>query len=186
MRLFAVPARRTVHSCAYDHKQTPTLSNLHDMLCWHQNKHPDVAMVVAGDLNRERIQGKSDHAAISLLLEYKERIAHETVVTRNVKRWSDQLEATLQDAQMFLSSFSHVSEFTDVTGFIATLADTIVPALPKTLVDCCFVSGLVSGKMEEYKTTKRSKGRSEESTGTVWSHRWSSVTPGAYGRGYGL
>jgi len=51
-------------------------------------------------------------------------------VTRDVKRWSDQSEADLQDPlNMFLSSFSDI-EFTDiVTSFIATLAGTIIPTV---------------------------------------------------------
>jgi len=33
--------------------------------------------------------GKSDHAAIFLLPEYKQRIARKVVLTRDIKRWSD-------------------------------------------------------------------------------------------------
>jgi len=35
---------------------------------------------------------KSDHVTIFLLPEYKERIVWEAVVTRDVKRWSDQTD----------------------------------------------------------------------------------------------
>jgi len=55
-------------------------------------------------------------------------------VTREVKQWSDQIDADLQDALSDVnwdirSSFSDVSEFTDVASFITTLADTIVPTV---------------------------------------------------------
>jgi len=81
--------------------------------------------------------GKSDHAVIFLLPKYKQRIVREAVVTRNVKQWSDHTVADLQDAalngidwDMFLSSSSDVSVFTDVvTSFIETLEDTIVPTV---------------------------------------------------------
>jgi len=88
-------------------------------------------------------------------------------VTRDVKRWSDQSEADLQDA------LSDIDEFTDiVTTFIATLADTIVPAVKKTFpnqipwvdgsirdalnsCNAAYNSGLVSGLMDEYKAAKK-------------------------------
>ena len=80
--------------------------------------------------------GKLDHAAIFLLLEYKQRIVREAVMTREVKPWLDQIDADLRDVMsdvdwdMFQSSSSDVSEFTDVvTSFIATLADTMAPTV---------------------------------------------------------
>jgi len=97
-------------------------------------------------------------------------------VTRGVKRWSDKIDTDLQDAlsdvdwDMFRSSSSDVSEFTDVvTSFKATRADTIVPTVKvrsfphqKSWVDgfilnslnaciAAYNSGLVSGQMDEYK-----------------------------------
>ncbi len=64
--------------------------------------------------------GKSDHAAIFLTPEYKQRIVHEPPVEREVTRWSSHSEAMLQasfddvDWDMFRASSSDVSEFTDV------------------------------------------------------------------------
>ncbi len=64
--------------------------------------------------------GKSDHAAIFLTPEYKQRITHEPPVEREVTRWSSHSEAMLQaslddvDWDMFRASSSDVSEFTDV------------------------------------------------------------------------
>ncbi len=40
--------------------------------------------------------GKSDHAAIFLTPEFKQRIAHEPPVEREVTRWSSHSEAMLQ------------------------------------------------------------------------------------------
>jgi len=85
---------------------------------------------------QERLQGclppfgKSNHAAIFLLPEYKQRIVHEVVVTREVMRWSNQINDDIRDAMnaadwdMFRSSYS---EFTDVVmSFIAKLEDTVL------------------------------------------------------------
>ncbi len=64
--------------------------------------------------------GKSDHAAIFLTPEYKQRLAQEPPVKREVTRWSSHSEAMLQaalddvDWDMFRASSSDVSEFTDV------------------------------------------------------------------------
>ncbi len=64
--------------------------------------------------------GKSDHAAIFLTPEYKQRIVQDPPVEREVTRWSSHSEAMLQAAldnvnwDMFRASSSDVSEFTDV------------------------------------------------------------------------
>jgi len=47
----------------------------------------------------------SDHGSIFLLPEYKQRIVWEAVVMREVKRWSDQTEADLQDAMINVDMF---------------------------------------------------------------------------------
>jgi len=112
------------------------LSDVHDVLCRHQTQHPDVAVVVAGEVNKANLKkvmpnfhqhiacatrgertldhcytpfkrgykaaplpafGKSDHAAIFLLPEYKQRIVGEVVVMREVKRWSDQVDDDIRD-----------------------------------------------------------------------------------------
>ncbi len=72
--------------------------------------------------------GKSDHAAIFLTPDYKQRIGQEPPVEREVTRWSSHSEATLQaslddvDWDMFRASSSDVSEFTEVAlSFVNTL-----------------------------------------------------------------
>ncbi len=74
--------------------------------------------------------GKSDHVAIFLTPEYKQRIVHEPPVEREVTRWSSHSEAMLQaslddvDWDMFRASSSDVSEFTDVAlSFVNTLTE---------------------------------------------------------------
>ncbi len=81
--------------------------------------------------------GKSDHVAIFLTPEYKQRIAHEPLGSdvlgsdeREVTHWSSHSEAMLQaslddvDWEMFRASSSDVSEFTDVAvSFINTLTN---------------------------------------------------------------
>ncbi len=74
--------------------------------------------------------GKSDHAAIFLTPEYKQRIVQKPPVEREVTRWSSHSEAMLQaslddvDWDMFRASSANVSEFTDVAvSFINTLTD---------------------------------------------------------------
>ncbi len=74
--------------------------------------------------------GKSDHAAIFLTAEYKQRIVQDPPVEREVTRWSSHSEAMLQaslddvDWDMFRASSADVSEFTDVAlSFINTLTD---------------------------------------------------------------
>ncbi len=74
--------------------------------------------------------GKSDHAAIFLTPEYKQRIVQEPPVEREVTRWSSHSEAMLQaslddvDWDMFRASSSDFSEFTDVAvSFINTLTE---------------------------------------------------------------
>ncbi|KAK1798157.1 hypothetical protein P4O66_000651 [Electrophorus voltai] len=81
--------------------------------------------------------GKSDHAAIFLIPKYK----RETPVQREVKRWTDQSVAALQDAlgdangDMFWCSTNDVSELTEaVVGYIGKLVDDTIPrATIKTL-----------------------------------------------------
>ncbi len=74
--------------------------------------------------------GKSDHAAIFLTPEYKQRLAQEPPVKREVMRWSSHSEAMLQAVfddvnwDMFRASSSDVSEFTDVAvSFVNTLPE---------------------------------------------------------------
>ncbi len=63
---------------------------------------------------------KSDHAAIFLTSEYKQRLVQEPPVERVVTHWSSHSEAMLQaalddiDWDMFRESSSDVRKFTDV------------------------------------------------------------------------
>ncbi len=122
--------------------------------------------------------GKSDHAAIFLTPEYKQRIVHEPPVEREVTRWSSHSEAMLQaslddvDWDMFRASSSDVSKFTDVAlSFINTLTEQATetvkistfsnqkPWVDRTIRDAvnhrtaAYNDGLLSGNMSEYKAS---------------------------------
>ncbi len=120
--------------------------------------------------------GKSDHAAIFLTPEYKQRIAHEPPVEREVTRWSSHSEAVLQaslddvDWDMCRASSSDVSEFTDVAlSFVNTLSEQATetvtirtfsnqkPWVDRSIRDAVnhrtatYNAGLLSGNMSKYK-----------------------------------
>ncbi len=122
--------------------------------------------------------GKSDHAAIFLTPEYKQRIVQEPPVEREVTRWSPHSEAMLQaalddvDWDMFWASSSDVSEFTDVTlSFINTLTEQATetvtlrsfsnqkPWVDRSIRDAvnhrtaAYNAGILSGNMSEYKAS---------------------------------
>ncbi len=125
--------------------------------------------------------GKSDHAAIFLTPEYKQRLAQEPPVKREVTRWSSHSEAMLQaalddvDWDMFRASSSDVSEFTDVAvSFVNTLykateqaTETITvrtfpnqkPWVDRTIRDAvnkrtaAYNKAPLSGNMSEYKAS---------------------------------
>ncbi len=122
--------------------------------------------------------GKSDHAAIFLTPEYKQRLIHEPPGEREVNRWSSHSEAMLQaalddvDWDKFRASSSDVSEFTDVaSSFINTLTgqatETVTirkfsnqkPRVDRTIRDvvnprtAAYNAGLLSGNMSEYKAS---------------------------------
>ncbi len=122
--------------------------------------------------------GKSDHAAIFLTPDYKQRILQEPPVEREVTRWSPHSEATLQaslddvDWDMFRASSSDVSEFTEVAlSFVNTLTEqateTITiktfsnqkPWVDRTIRDAvnhrtaAYNAGILSGNMSEYKSS---------------------------------
>ncbi len=121
--------------------------------------------------------GKSDHVAIFLTPEYKQRIAHEPL-EREVTRWSSHSEAMLQaslddvDWDMFRVSSSDVSEFTDVAlSFVNTLTEQVTetvtirtfsnqkPWVDRSIRDAvnhrtaAYNAGLLSGNMSEYKAS---------------------------------
>ncbi len=122
--------------------------------------------------------GKSDHAAIFLTPEYKQRIVHELPVEREVTRWYSQSEAMLQaslddvDWDMFRASSSDVSEFTDVAlSFVNTLTEQATetvtirifsnqkPWVDRSIRDAvnhrtaAYNASLLSGNMSEYKAS---------------------------------
>ncbi len=122
--------------------------------------------------------GKSDHAAIFLTPDYKQRILQEPPVEREVTRWSSHSEATLQaslddvDWDMFRASSSDISEFTEVAlSFVNTLTEqateTITiktfsnqkPWVDRTIRDAvnhrtaAYNAGILSGNMSEYKSS---------------------------------
>ncbi|KAL0146840.1 hypothetical protein M9458_057779, partial [Cirrhinus mrigala] len=71
--------------------------------------------------------GKSDHSAIFLIPQYKQHIPRKEVATREVKRWSAQSEAMLQDHS---KTANDVNEFTDVAvSFVSMLAEEIIPTV---------------------------------------------------------
>ncbi len=122
--------------------------------------------------------GKSDHAAIFLTPEYKQRLAQEPPVKREVTRWSSHSEAMLQaalddiDWDMFRASSSDVSEFTDVAvSFVNPLTEQATETMTvrtfpnqKPWVDrtiraavnkrtAAYNEALLSGNMSEYKAS---------------------------------
>ncbi len=122
--------------------------------------------------------GKSDHAAIFLTPEYKQRIVQVPPVEKEVTRWSSHSEATLQvalddvDWDMFRASSSDVSEFTEVAlSFVITLNEQATETVKirtfsnqKSWVDrtirnavnhrtAAYNAGILSGNMSEYKTS---------------------------------
>ncbi len=122
--------------------------------------------------------GKSDHAAIFLTPEYKQRIILESPGVREVTRWSSHSEAMLQaslydvDWDMFRASSADVSEFTDVAlSFVYMLTDQATETVTirtfsnqKPWVDrtiraavnqrtAAYNAGLLSGNMSDYKAS---------------------------------
>ncbi len=122
--------------------------------------------------------GKSEHAAIFLTPDYKQRILQEPPVEREVTRWSPHSEATLQaslddvDWDMFRASSSDVSEFTEVAlSFVNTLTEQATetvtiktfsnqkPWVDRSIRDAvnhrtaAYNAGILSGNMSEYKSS---------------------------------
>ncbi len=122
--------------------------------------------------------GKSDHAAIFLTPEYKQRIVQKPPVERDVTRWSFHSETMLQaalddvDWDMFQASSSDVSEFTNIAlRFVNTLTEQATetvtirtfsnqkPWVDRTIRDAvnhrtaAYNAGILSGNMSEYKAS---------------------------------
>ncbi len=158
-----------------------------------------------------RLLAKSDHVAIFLTPEYKQRIAREPPVEREVTRWSPHSEATLQaslddvDWDMFRASSSDVSEFTDVAvSFVNTLTEQATetvtirtftnqkPWVDRSIHDAvnhrtaAYNAGLLSGNMSEYKTScyalRRAIRAAKRRYSEKLSHISSSMTLDACGR----
>jgi hypothetical protein len=78
--------------------------------------------------------GKSDHNYFLLIPAYKQKLMQEVSVTRSIRKWSDDADATLQDCfvstdwNMFRDSSNGIEEYTtSVIGFINKCIDNIVP-----------------------------------------------------------
>jgi hypothetical protein len=78
--------------------------------------------------------GKSDHNSILLIPDYKQKLKQEVAVTSSIQKWSDDVDATLQDCfastdcNMFRHSSNGIEEYTtSVIGFINKCIDDIVP-----------------------------------------------------------
>ncbi len=122
--------------------------------------------------------GKSDHAAIFLTPEYKQKIVQEPPVEREVTLWSSHSEAMLQaslddvDWDMFRASSSDVSEFTEVAlSFVNTLTEQATETekirtfsnqklwVDRTICDAvnhhtaAYNDGILLGNMSEYKVS---------------------------------
>ncbi len=122
--------------------------------------------------------GKSDHAAIFLTPEYKQRLVQEPPVEKEVTRWSSHSEAMLQaalddvDWDMFRAISSDVNEFTDVAlSFVNTLtkqaSETVTirtfsnqkPWVDRSIRDAvnhrtaAYNAGLLSGNMSKYRAS---------------------------------
>ncbi len=151
--------------------------------------------------------GKSDHAAIFLTPEYKQRIVQESPGEREVTRWSSHSEAMLQaslddvDWDMFLASSADVSEFTDVAlSFVNMLTDQATETVTirtfsnqKLWVDrtiravvnqrtAAYNAGLLSGNMSDMMLSDGQLELLNSDTGRELSHIFSSMTLDACGR----
>ena len=80
--------------------------------------------------------GKSDHNYILLIPAYKQKLKQEVPVTRSIRKWSDDVDATLQDCfastdwNMFWDSANEIEEYTTlVIGFINKCIDDVGPTV---------------------------------------------------------
>ncbi len=140
--------------------------------------------------------GKSDHAAIFLTPEYKQRIVQEPPVEREVTRWSSHSEAILQaalddvDWDMFRASSSDTSEFMDVAlSFVNTLTEQATETVTirifsnqklwvdRTIRDvvnhrtAAYNAGILSGNMSEYKALCYALRRAVRATKRLYRER---------------
>ena len=80
--------------------------------------------------------GKSDHNSILLNPANKQKLKQEVPVTRSIRKWSDDADATLQDCfastywNMFWDSSNGIEEYTtSVIGLLNKCIDDIVPTV---------------------------------------------------------
>ena len=108
------------------------LNELYTAISKQEIAHQEVALLVAGDFNAEKLKsglphfyqhvkcatrgkktldhlysthkaltstpfGKSDRNSIPLIPAYKQKLKQEVLVTRSIRNWSDDTDATLQD-----------------------------------------------------------------------------------------
>ena len=79
---------------------------------------------------------KSDHKSILLIPAYKQKLKQEVPVTRSIRKWSNDTDATLQDCfastewNMFRDSSNGIEGYTtSVIGFINKCIDDVVPTV---------------------------------------------------------
>ena len=80
--------------------------------------------------------GKSDHNYILLYLAYRQNLKQEVPMTRSMRKWSDDADATLKDCfastdwNMFWDSSNGIEEYiTSVIGFITKCIDDVIPTV---------------------------------------------------------
>ena len=92
--------------------------------------------------------GKSDHNSNLLIPAYKQKLKQEGPVTRSIRMWSDDVDATLQycfastDWNMFQDSSNSIEKFTtSVTGFINKCIDVVPRVTIRTYPNSISVLG---------------------------------------------
>ncbi len=158
------------------------LSKLHDELSGYINKHPEAVSIIAGDFNKANLKKvmPNFHQHVSCPTRGPNTLNHCYTQFKNAykARWSSLSEAVLQaalddvDWDMFRTSSSDVSEFTDVAlSFVNTLTEQATemvtirtfsnqkPWVDRTIRDgvnhrtAAYNAGLLSGNMSEYKAS---------------------------------
>jgi hypothetical protein len=135
-----------------------TLNQCNKAISKQEHAHPEAALLLAWHFNAGNLKsffttflperhrdtykalprppfGKSDHYSILQISAYKTKLMQE-VVTRSMRKWSDDVDATLQDCfastewNMFRDSSNGTEEFTtSVIIFINKCIDEVVPTV---------------------------------------------------------
>ncbi|KAK3536784.1 hypothetical protein QTP86_025094, partial [Hemibagrus guttatus] len=107
------------------------IGDLYEALTQHQTQHRDTALIVARDFNSANL--KHTMANFFQHITCHSRLKQEAPVQREVRRWTDQSVAALQDTlddanwDVFRCSFNDVNMFMkEVVGFIRKLANDTV------------------------------------------------------------